>query len=149
MSSNANPDDTWTAFALTVFKVNGLLMQAGEGITRPLGQSSARWQVLGRAHQPRTIAQIAREVGYARQSIQRVADVLESEGLVAYREHPKDRRTKLVVLTTSGRRVLMDIYARQVEWSRDIMSQLDTEQLASLSTALDDVRRVLEGNLHP
>ena len=51
--------DLWSAFAMAVFAVNGLLIQAGESISRPLGQSSARWQVLGRVYRPQTVAAIA------------------------------------------------------------------------------------------
>jgi hypothetical protein len=43
-----NPEDAWTRFAISDSKFDGLIVRAGEGITNPLGQSSARWQVLRR-----------------------------------------------------------------------------------------------------
>src|SRR3954470_24310102 len=102
MKSTGMPDDTWSTFALSIFKLNGLLMRAGDGITHPLGQSSARWQVLGRVFEPQTVAQIARDMGHARQGVQRVADVLVKEGLIVYKDHPTDRRTKFLELTPQG-----------------------------------------------
>src|SRR4051794_40649940 len=110
MKSKGNPDDTWSKFALSIFNLNGLLIQAGEGITQPIGQSSARWQVLGRIMEPQTVAKIARDIGHARQSVQRVADVLANEGLIVYKNHPTDKRTKLLEMTPKGLEVLTAIY---------------------------------------
>jgi DNA-binding MarR family transcriptional regulator len=144
VESKGKPEDVWSKFALSIFTLNGLLIQAGEGITQPIGQSSARWQVLGRAFEPQTVAKIAREIGHARQSVQRVADVLEKEGLVVYKDHPADRRTKLLELTPQGREVLTAIYIRQLEWSQRIMAKLDPEQLTRIADALEGIGQVLE-----
>ena len=61
MTAAVSPEDAWTRFAMSVFKVNGLIIRAGEGITNPIGQSSARWQVLGRAYEPTTVAKMAQD----------------------------------------------------------------------------------------
>lgn len=144
MNSTGKPDDTWSKFALSIFKLNGLLIQIGEGIAQPLGQSSARWQVLGRVFEPQTVAKIARDIGHARQSVQRVTDVLVKEGLIIYKDHPTDRRTKLLELTPQGLEVLTGIYMRQIEWSQRIMTKLNPEQLATIADALDDIGQTLE-----
>jgi DNA-binding MarR family transcriptional regulator len=137
------PEDAWSEFVLAVFDVNGLINEAGERISRPLGQSAARWHVLGRAFQPQTVAQMAAEMGHARQSVQRVADVLEREGLIVYRPHPMDRRTKLVELTPRGQEVLSEIYQRQVAWFAGIASRLSEDTLRELTTSLNEVARAL------
>ena len=144
MKSTGKPDDVWSKFALTIFELNGLLMRAGEGITQSIGQSSARWQVLGRVFEPQTVAKMARDMGHARQGVQRVADVLVKEGLIVYKDHPTDRRTKLLELTPQGMEVLTAIYVRQVEWSQRIMTKLNPEQLAMVADALEDIGQILE-----
>jgi DNA-binding MarR family transcriptional regulator len=141
------PHDAWSEFALSVFEVNGLIMRAGEGISGQVGQSSARWQVLGRAFEPQTVADMARDIGYARQSVQRVADILEKEGLVAYEAHPNDQRTKLVGLTPAGLDVLTAIYGLQVEWSRGVMARIGSEQLVEATRALQAIARSLHNEL--
>jgi DNA-binding MarR family transcriptional regulator len=139
--------DAWTRFAESIFRINGLLIQAGEGITRPLGQSSARWQVLGGVgYGPRTVADIAKSIGHARQSVQRLADVLAKEGLVAFSDKPDDKRTSLLELTPAGSEVLTAIYRHQVKWSRRITRKLSAEQLDALASALNDVSRVIESD---
>ena len=144
MKSTGKPDDAWSKFALTIFEINGLLMRAGDGITQSIGQSSARWQVLGRVFEPQTVAKMARDMGHARQGVQRVADVLVKEGLIVYTDHPTDRRTKLLELTPQGMEVLTAIYVRQVEWSQRIMTKLNPEQVAMVADALEDIGQILE-----
>ncbi len=144
MKSTGKPDDAWSKFALTIFEINGLLMRAGDGITQSIGQSSARWQVLGRVFEPQTVAKMARDMGHARQGVQRVADVLVKEGLVVYKAHPTDRRTKLLELTPQGMEVLTAIYVRQMEWSQRIMTKLNPEQVAMVADALEDIGQILE-----
>lgn len=143
------PSDTWTQFALSVFHLNGLLVEAGETISRSAGQSSARWQVLGSISTPQTAAQIARQLGLARQSVQRVAEVLEREGLILGTDHPNDRRTRLLSLTPQGKDVLSAIYSRQLAWSHELLTRLDAEQLTVVTGALQDIARVLKADTHP
>lgn len=132
--------DAWTRFAEALFRLNGLMIAAGETITKPLGQSSARWQVLGGlGYGPRTVADIARGIGHARQSVQRVADVLVEEGLVMQTAKPGDRRTTLLELTPEGMAVLTAIFGRQVEWSDRVTRTLSPDQLESLALALRQI----------
>lgn len=142
------PEDALSRFSLGVFDVHGLLMRCGDRVARAIGQSSARWQVLGRAgHQPLTVAQMARDMGHARQSVQRIADILVDEGLAIYKENPNDRRAKLLGLTSKGAGVLKSIYARNEAWSRSLMEKLDPEQLASLAGALEGVAKTIRAEL--
>jgi DNA-binding MarR family transcriptional regulator len=147
MHDRHGPQDAWSEFVLAVFAVNGLINQAGERISRPAGQTAARWHVLGRAINPQTVAQMAADMGHARQSVQRVADVLEREGLITYRPLPTDRRTKLVELTALGHEVLGEIYQRQVAWSDTITSLLNEATLRELTTSLNAVAQAVAASL--
>ena len=145
MAASDVPDDPLSRFSLSIFRVNGLLMESGDRMTRSIGQSSARWQVLGRAgYAPQTVAQMAREMGHARQSVQRIADVLATEGLLAYIDNPADRRAKLVELTPRGAEVLATIYTLNETWSQHIMDKLDPEQLSQLADALEKIGDILD-----
>src|SRR5579884_3459823 len=82
------------------FRLDGALTAAGDALVRPTGQTTARWRVLAAVErEPLTVAQIARAWSFARQSVQRIADALAGDGLVAYVENPSHRRAKLVRLT--------------------------------------------------
>lgn len=86
-------------------------------------------------------------MGRARQGVQRIADVLVDEGLVVYKAHPTDRRTKLVELTPQGVEVLNVIFARQQRWSQKVMAKLDEAQLVDIATGLEAIGETLEAEL--
>src|SRR5262245_6851889 len=77
--------DAFSVVVVQVLRLGGLLTAASDALAEPAGQTSARWQVLaGAEHAPMTVTQIARRLGLARQSVQRVTDLLEREKLTAY-----------------------------------------------------------------
>lgn len=120
-------------------------MRTGDRLTQSIGQSSARWQVLGRVgDQLQTVAQIARNMGHTRQSVQRVANVLATEGLVVYQKNPDDRRAQLLALTPQGAEVLKTIYSLNQEWAQHIMTRLDPEHLDAVADALEEIASILE-----
>ncbi len=141
MTARTPAADALTELILEVFRVNGDLLAAGDEITRDYNQTSARWQVLGALrHGPDTVAGVAREMGLARQSVQRTADILEAHGLVEFAPNPAHRRAKLVQLTTHGREVLTGISRRQVAWTNDLVKAMNTDE-AEIRQALSVLRR--------
>lgn len=124
-------------------------MRSGDSMTRAIGQSSARWQVLGRTgYQAQTVAQIARDMGHARQSVQRIADVLVKEGLAIYRDNPADRRAQLLELTEQGVETLMAINALNDAWAQRIITSIDQEQLDTVNEALENLAQIFEADEH-
>src|SRR4051812_34590313 len=106
--------DAFSALAIRVLRLGGLLTAAGDELARPAGQTSARWQVLAAAENgPATVADIARLLGLARQSVQRLADVLEGQRLAAYDDNPDHARARLLRLTPRGRAALAAIQSAQ------------------------------------
>ena len=147
MNPIEKPNDPLSRFSLSIFHINGLLIHCGDIITRSIDQSSARWQVLGRVgYKPQTVAKIARDMGHARQSVQRVADVLVDEGLAGYKDHETDRRTKLVEITPKGEEVLHAIHEKQYQALErtHLNTKINPEQLDKLADALENVGRILE-----
>lgn len=146
MNFDAVIQDPVSRFSLAIFKLNGLLMRNGDRITRSVGQSSAKWQVLGRAgHGPQSVAQMARDMGLARQSVQRVADVLAQAGLVIFRDNPNDQRTFLVDITKQGATVLARIYEKNGEWVQRLLKRLNSEELMSAAAGLERIAFIMEG----
>jgi DNA-binding MarR family transcriptional regulator len=134
-----------TDLVLEVFRLNGRLLAAGDRMTRPAGQTSARWQVLGAIDvEPRTVSQIARVMGLTRQSVQRTADRLQAEGLVSYVDNPAHRRAKLLALTTRGRSVLNGITQRQVVWANDLGARLGEVEVRQALRVVHAFRELLE-----
>jgi DNA-binding MarR family transcriptional regulator len=136
-----------SALVVQVFRLDGALTAAGDALARPAGQTTARWRVLAAVEREQlTVAQIARAWSLARQSVQRIADALEADGLVAYADNPGHRRAKLVRLTPAGARALGRIQSAQQAWANELGAQIGAAELAKATeilmrvlTALDSV----------
>jgi DNA-binding MarR family transcriptional regulator len=123
-----------------VFQLDGLFSAAGDALARPAGQTSARWQVMAAIEDsPATVAQIARRLRLARQSVQRVADLLDAEAIAAYEDNPGHRRAKLLRLTAKGRQALGTIQAAQRHWANTIGAQIGERDLRQASKVLGRV----------
>ena len=146
VKSNPLPPRTVQGNALSVLVVqimqlNGLLLDAGDALAAPAGQTSARWQILAAVEDaPRSVADIARSMNLARQSVQRIADLLVEDGLGSYEENPAHVRAKLLCLTASGCRTLARIQAAQARWANELAAELDLEQLRVASDLLDRLK---------
>jgi DNA-binding MarR family transcriptional regulator len=110
--------DAFTEVVLEVAWLGGLFTAAGESLAKRAGQSLARWVILDAIEdKPSTVAQIARRRGIARQAVQRVADLLERDGLAGYEPNPDHRRARLLQPTPRGREVLRMISVGQKAWA--------------------------------
>src|SRR5215468_6520401 len=68
---------------LDLFRLNSLLLTAGDRLVAPLGLTSARWEILGAvvaAERPQPVAWLARDLGANRQNVQRINNDLHKEG---------------------------------------------------------------------
>lgn len=138
----------FTELLLVVLSMHTLLMAAGDEITRPVGLSSARWQVLGVVeHGPATVAEIAKAMGLARQSVQEVSDALDGAGFVAYQENPRHRRAKLVALTDKGRAALDVVVDAQRAWATRIGKAASLEGLLAATEVLCALRAALSADV--
>jgi DNA-binding MarR family transcriptional regulator len=131
---------TFTNLVLEVFRLNGRLLIAGDRLSKPVGLTSARWQVLGAIEeQGRSVAQIARKMGLARQNVQRLTDALEKEGMVVYAPNPDHRRAKLVCLTERGKKAFEKLGRQQAVWANQIASCVSHSEM---KLALDVLRKL-------
>jgi DNA-binding MarR family transcriptional regulator len=136
--------DAFSMLVIRIFQLNGRLGAAGDALAKPAGQSTARWQVLASIQdQPRTVADIARALELARQSVQRTADLLADEGLAAYEDNPGHRRAKLLRLTPKGEETLATIQAEQRVWADRLGAKVGKADLERAAAILDRVSAAL------
>lgn len=109
------------------------------------GQSSARWRVLAAAEMKlMTVAEIARALSLARQSVQRVSDSLSEEGLISYKDNPSDKRAMHVALTAAGRKALSSIQAKQRKWADEIGAKMGAKSLKDIDGLLRELIQSLK-----
>jgi DNA-binding MarR family transcriptional regulator len=137
-----------TELILEIFRANGQLLAAGDRLMKALSLSSARWQVLGAiAEGPATVAQIARMMGLARQSVQRIADVLAEEGLVRFDPNPNHRRASLLRLTEEGQHRSDEIARLHAVWINDLTRGAEPQLFLQAACALRELQTRLR-NAH-
>jgi DNA-binding MarR family transcriptional regulator len=136
--------DAFTALVLDVVRLGQLFTAAGEALARPAGQTLARWVILDAIEDgPASVAQIARRRGIARQAVQRVADLLEQDGLAAYEPNPDHRRAKLLRPTPRGRAALRGISVAQKAWADSLGEEIGEGTLKEASAIIRSIERVL------
>lgn len=143
-SKRTSEGDAFAQLSIAVLRLAGHLQVAGDILAKPAGQTSARWQVLAAAdHAPMSVADAARALGLARQGVQRIADLLESEGLIAYRDNPAHQRAKLMELTAAGRAALADIQGRQAIWANSNGAAFGEARLREATAVIAEVLAAL------
>jgi len=136
--------DAFSALVVEVLRCADLLRAAGDELARPEGLTSAQWRVLAvLEHGGSTVAQIARALGLARQSVQRVADTVVVAGLAAYVDNPDDRRAQLAELSDEGRRALEAIQTRQVAWANEVAGSTQPTRFREAAAFLHEIARSL------
>lgn len=139
-----------TDLILEIFRLNGRLLMSGDRLVADLGLSSARWQVMGAiafAKEPQPVAWLARSMGLNRQGVQRIANEMESEGLVEFRPNPHHRRAKLVALTAKGRTVYAAADALQIPWVNGLADRLTASEITAATHLAETLRARLEAAL--
>ena len=129
---------------LSLFRLNGLLIAEGDDMTEALGLTSARWKVIGviaLSNSGLTVPGIARVLGQSRQAVQRITDVMATDGLLSYQSNPKHKRSVLVLLTEEGKTAYKDLRDVQDPWAIDNTEDIPIEEL---DVGLRLVRRLIQ-----
>lgn len=137
--------DALTELVLRVFRLNGLFLGAAEEMARPAGLTAARWQVLGATlREPLTVSAIARAMGLARQSVQRLADALVEDGMAELVPNPAHRRARLLRPTERGWAAIGAIRPLQYAWTHRVTADIGADELRAAVATVDRVIARLE-----
>jgi DNA-binding MarR family transcriptional regulator len=147
MSDRTHTGEAATKLILSTFRLNGLLLGAGDLLAEDEGLTSARWQVLGAialAERQLTVPQIARRMGLARQSVHATVKRLVAEGLLVFAPNADHRRSPLVGLTEAGSKRYEAVDARQASWVNRLARGISHSDLATARRVLDELCGRLE-----
>ncbi|KJK50853.1 MarR family transcriptional regulator [Lentzea aerocolonigenes] len=128
--SRTESGDVLTDVVMRTFRLYSAFMDAAEVMAKPVGLTAAWWQVLGPVlREPLSVSGIAREIGLARQSVQRITDLLVDKGLAEYLPNPAHARAKLVRPTPEGYAAITRLREAQHEWANRVSAQVSLEDL--------------------
>ena len=138
-----------TRLILDLFRLNSLLLTAGDRLVARLGLTSARWQILGAVaavERPQPVAWLARNMGANRQNVQRIINDLHGLGLVAFEANPHHRRAQLVVLTDKGMQTFDAAMRLQAPWINTLAGGLVLKDIQSFHRVIVALRQKLQNN---
>lgn len=141
--------DALTDLILDLFRLNSLVLTAGDRLVARLRLTSARWQILGAifaTERPQPVAWLARDLGANRQNVQRIINDLHKEGLVTFEANPHHRRSQLVVLTEKGKQTLDAAMRLQAPWINGLSEGLLVKDIQTMHRVIIALRQKLEGN---
>ena len=144
--------DAVTSLMLDLFRLNSLLLTAGDRLVARLGLTSARWQMLGAivaAERSQPVAWLARDLGANRQNVQRIVNDLHKEGLVAFAANPHHRRAQLVVLTDKGKQTFEAAMGLQAPWVNSLSHVLFVKDIKTVHRVVTALQKKLEGDNEP
>lgn len=103
----------------------------------------AALSVLHDAGESLPLGQLAERLSCVKSNITQLVDRLEADGLVTRKPDPKDRRTRLAVMTAAGRKACKEGLRIQQQTERDLFGALtrdEAHQLAALMEKLEPKR---------
>ena len=136
-----------TDLILDLFRLNSLLLTAGDRLVARLGLTSARWQILGTivtTERPEPVAWLARNLGAHRQNVQRIINDMHRDGLVVFKVNPHHRRAQLVVLTDKGRQTFDAAMRLQAPWINRLSDALLVKDVHTTHGVIRVLRQKLE-----
>lgn len=142
--------DALTRVCLSVFRLNGALLDAGDELSRPLLLTSARWQVLGAlalSDAPLTAPRIAKAMGLTRQGVQKQLNALSPLGYLEKLENEDNRRSPLFRLSELGRRTYQEMDALYRDWGEGLVRGISGEDLSRAAQTLEALAGRLESGL--
>jgi DNA-binding MarR family transcriptional regulator len=132
---------------VTVFRLNGRLLAAGDRLVAGFGLTSARWQVLGAialSPVPEPVARLARNMGLNRQGVQRIVGELAAEDFVELKDNPHHRSAKLVVMKAKGVQAYEAALAAQAPWVNKLGEGFDPRSIKEAGRILEALRLRLD-----
>lgn len=152
----ANNAEKVTSIVMSVFRLNGQMIESGNHFTSSLGLTAARWQMLGAimmVPHPPTIPQISALIGMTRQGVLKQINQLVQDCLIKPLPNPTHKRSPLYALTKKGRTVYDELEERWQARSREIGegfagADLDAalRVISDLSRFYDDEARALSNS---
>lgn len=139
--------DIFTKLVIEAFKINELLTIDGDAICKELGVTNARWKILGCIADDKsqlTVPQVAFKLGQSRQAVQRLANLMEVEGLLVFTENPQHKRAKFLELTQKGVEIFANLMKIQTPLVNRQASQIPLADLEKALTIMQKISAVIE-----
>ena len=108
------------------------------------GLSAAEVRLLRALGRGASVSHLARRLGLARQSVQRVADRLSERGLTRFTQNPDHQRSPILLPTEAGSRARERVERELGDWEARLGELLEPEELETAELVLKGLKSALE-----
>jgi DNA-binding MarR family transcriptional regulator len=98
-------------------------------------------KALSEAGESVPLGQLADRLSCVKSNITQLVDRLETDGFVERKPDPNDRRTRLAVLTTAGRKACKDGTRLQQEADQHLLTKLSRNEAHQLAALLEKIEK--------
>ncbi|KJY87581.1 MarR family transcriptional regulator [Vibrio neptunius] len=134
-----------STLALSVFSLHGHFLSIAESIATQAGLTATRWQVLGAVGDSAlTQAEIARQMGITRQSVQRTSKQLIDEGLLETLANPSHRKAMLLQPTQEGYKALAKLTPFHSAYAQQLVDELGEDKLAKMAQVASELSAAMD-----
>jgi DNA-binding MarR family transcriptional regulator len=151
-STTRPKEGTFRLIVLDILFLSGAFEKRGKKMASKVGLTEPQWGLLATAaSQERTVPQIARRLGLARQTVQRNSDLMVKRGLGAYAKNPDHLRSPLFLLTVDGKAVLERLEQIAQQDRVDFMAthQIANDELQVAQKVLREMREFVDPRKSP
>lgn len=122
------------------------LRAVSEELHEDIGVSASQRAVLVflEQHEPQTVPQIARDRSVSRQHVQAIVNELLTRGLVEAVVNPSHKRSSLIKMTSSGKRLFNEIKERETKLLEKMETQFSMTDLQITIKTLQDIDQFLK-----
>lgn len=136
---NPSTSTQLTNLILTVFQLNGRLLDWGNEFSARHGLTSARWQILGAialSERAPTAPQLAAFMGITRQGAQKQLKLLQQGGLIQAEQNRLHKRSPVFTLTPQGRQAFNAIDTQWNAHAAQLAAGFSRDQLHTAHAVL-------------
>lgn len=132
------------------FRFYSRINATGDILSLGTGLTSARWRVLGSVlPMPKSVAQVARERGLTRQSVQQIANSLVRDGFARFEDNNRHKSSKLLTPTERGRKVVLELNECSIAWMNHVSALVPLDSLKTTLKVMTRLREQLENDKYP
>ena len=129
-----------------VFKLHASLSAVMDGVHEQAGMSTAQHKIIRTLEEmgPVTVPEMAASLGVSRQFVQTVCNHLFAMELLEFKDNPRHKRSRLVLLTERGRAAFQQARQNENQTIEESLKGIDAQKAIEAYKFLKQIRRAVQ-----
>lgn len=131
-----------------VFVLHGVLSHVMDMVHEQAGLSTSKHRIMRSLIRmgPATVPDVAAVLNVSRQFVQKTCNELYADGFIEFRDNPRHKRSKFVLLTKSGESAFAQARQKENAIIEQVMPDIDPDRAAEAREILKSIRKAIDEN---